>query len=267
MPDPIDQLRAALPSGYTLLHPLRQGGQGAVFLGTLRGVQVALKFFSAVDVERLRREIDLLTSVTSPHLVRLLEFQVISVAGVDVPMIAYEYVTGGDLRTVIAGPDQVPGVELVAAGQQVGEAIEVLWSKRIVHRDIKPENVVRAASNRFVLVDVGFAQHIDLTTITAPAGQPGTNGYRSPEQCGGRRKLTVHSDVFSLGVTLFEVAGKTHPWNRNQALMGRTAPAPLVTIRPDLDPRLVNLIHEMMRAIPSRRPFNPAERFQQLGGP
>jgi serine/threonine-protein kinase len=182
-------------------------------------------------------------------------------------MVAYEFIDGGDLRAMIADPQRIATGETIRQiGEQVGGAVEVLWSRRVVHRDIKPENVVRSHDGSYLLVDVGFAQHLDLTTMTAPWGQPGTMGYRSPEQCGGRRRLTIHSDVFSLGVTLYEVAAKVHPWSHNQAVMGRVSAPPLGGHRGDLDPRLVRLVHEMIQGRPGQRPADPGMRFRLLGG-
>lgn len=271
MSDLIDEIRAALPAGYTVEQSLGKGGQGAVFKGARAGASVALKFFAPDPADpgfqRLRREIDLLSTIDCPSLVKLVDFQVVVVAGQSVPMVAYELIDGRNLRAVIDDPRALASGEMVRQiGEQIGIAVEELWLRRVVHRDIKPENVVCSKDGHYVLVDVGFAQHLDLTTMTAPGAQPGTMGYRSPEQCGGRRRLTVHSDVFSLGVTLFETAAKAHPWHRNQAVMGKVPPVPLAKHRSDLDPRLTRLIHEMIQGPAALRPTDPGVRFQQLGG-
>jgi len=264
----IDRLNQAMPDGYRVDCPLGKGGQGAVFLGYRGGDQeVALKLFDSPDVERLKREINLLQSVSCDHVVRLLDFQVLQFDGRSIPMAVYEYIDGGDLRQHLQTGGPLGETELLALGDQIGTAIEALWEKRIVHRDVKPENIVQASSGRFVLVDVGFAQHLNLSTITHPAGQPGTNGYRSPEQCGRRQRLTIHSDVFSLGVTIFEVAAGVHPWNGNQALMEKVSPTVSLHERcPSLSLRLIGLVNQMLRRRPSERPANPGTRFRQLRG-
>ena len=267
MPDVIKKLNQALPDSYVVDCPLGQGGQGAVFLGYKGDNQkVALKFFESPDPERLRREILLLRSVHCDWVVKLLDFHIIRLEERQVPMAVYEYVDGGDLRQAIRNGERFDQDVLLQLGEQIGSAIEALWQHRIVHRDIKPDNIVRASDGRFVLVDVGFAQHLNLSTITHPAGQPGTNGYRSPEQCGARRRLTVHSDVFSFGVAIFEIATHEHPWNGNQALIGRTKPASLRHLRSDLDVRFVALVEQMLGLRPSGRPPNPGSRFHQLRG-
>jgi serine/threonine protein kinase len=264
--DILDLIRSSLPAEYSLGRQLGSGGQGAVFFGEKGGKPVALKLFDGAQLERIKREIDLLNSVKCDYLVRLLDFHVLEPKpSVHVPMAVYEFIDGGDLRAVIKSKDVITETALTDIGRQIGEAVQALWSQRIVHRDIKPDNIVFDASRkRYVLVDVGVAQHLNLTTITGAAGQPGTNGYRSPEQCGGRRRLTIHSDVFSLGVSLFEVATKDHPWDRNQSVMGRVRPKQILDHRKNLERRMALLIHQMMSYRPSSRPADPGARFGQL---
>jgi serine/threonine-protein kinase len=263
MTDPLDELRQALPAGYELVRPVSAGGQGAVFLGKKSGVLVAMKLFEAPDAERLRREVDLLVTISSRYLPALLDFQLVQFKGRQFPMIAYEYIDGPDLRVFVSRPENLDGVQICTIGEHVGEALEVLWTHRIVHRDVKPANIIAGRDGRYVLVDVGIAQHLDLSTITR-GGQPGTDGYRSPEQCGGRSRLTIHSDVFSLGTTIFEVASHRHPWDGDQARMLYDDPAQLGVLRTDLDRRLVALVEEMLSRHPGRRPAKPGARFNSL---
>lgn len=264
--DPIEVLRKSLPPGYSLGGVIAAGGQGAVFRGTWRAVPVALKLFSTIDVERLRREVDLLSKSGCDYLVRLLDFFTVRLHGAVVPVAVYEFVDGPTVRQLIAQGSGRTGLrDVLRLGAHVGTAIDHLWTHRIVHRDVKPENIISCSDGRFVLVDVGFAQHLNLRTITA-GGQPGTNGYRSPEQCGGRRRLTIHSDVFSLGVTMFEYATGRHPWNRNQSIMGRMSAAPLSNLRPDFDSQTITVIHAMLQGVPARRPLDIGRRFSALLG-
>ena len=266
MQDFRDLLASSLPNGYAIDRQLGKGGQGTVYRGMKdSAVPVALKIFHSPDIERLNREILLLQSVKCDFVVRLLDYFTLEWSGTTVYVLVYELIDNGDLRVGISNGAKMQSDELLILGEQIGQAIEALWEKRIVHRDIKPENIIRASDGRFVLVDVGFAQHLDLATITPSVGQPGTNGYRSPEQCGNRKRLTIHSDVFSLGVTIFEVATGKHPWGGNQALVGRIPiRESLRSLRLDLDAKVEFLIYQMLDSIPSRRPANPAERFARL---
>ena len=259
-------LRAALPAGYEVDDYLDRGGQGAVFVGAVGGEQAVLKVLHTTDnPARVEREIVLLREVDCPHLVSLLDSTHVEVGGVRYPLIAYRYCPGGDLRQM-TGPDTpfANATTIATIGEHVGRAVEELWTRRIVHRDIKPANILRAGDGVFVLADVGLARHLNRSTLTAPGGVAGTDGYKSPEQARGRRNLTIHSDVFSLGITLYEVAAHSHPFSGDQGLIGQQMPTPLPNHRTDLDRRLVDLIHAMMAGKPGRRPTDFRARFGRL---
>jgi len=245
---------------------LSRGGQGAVFIGEAHGQRAAIKVFSpGADSRRLERELAALQSIDCPSLVKVICHERIEIEGAEYPLVAYEYLSGGDLRGFLE--DSAPLAEpqtIVEIGRQIGCAVQALWERRVVHRDIKPANILSAEEGRYVLADVGIARHLDLSDITSPGGAPGTPGYKSPEQARGRRNLTVHSDIFSLGVTLYEVAAKTHPFGRNQNHIGALSPRPLGGARADLPARLVALIHSMIAISPGERPSKIVDRFTQL---
>lgn len=266
--DTLNQFRAAMPSGYELECPLGQGGQGMVFRGSLRGETVAIKIFVAPDdPRRLERELVLLRGIDCANLVTLRDSTLITVEGRSLTVVAYEYYPGGDLCGHLEyGAASLPPSILARLAREIATAIEALWAKRIVHRDVKPANIVTALDDRFVLVDVGFARHLDRSDITAVGGSPGTNGYKSPEQARGRRNLTIHSDVFSLGVTIYELATKVHPFQRDQNRIGSVAAQPLSIFRQDLSPPFVRVIAEMMAVVPADRPTNVRARLEELGG-
>lgn len=267
MPDLIDLLRLASPSGLIIHAPIAAGGQGSVFSGSLNGTAVALKVFTAhsSDPRRIDREIKTLQGISCAFLVRLVANMMVTLGGTCCPLIAYELLPGKDLRHLLdptAAPVAASVLSLI--GSQIGEALEALWRARIVHRDVKPANIVQADVGRFVLVDVGIARHVDLSAITGPGGWAGTMGYMSPEQALGRRSLTIASDVFSLGLTLYELASRKHPFGGNQSAIGRVPPPPLATHRPDFPRALCDLIHEMLAIPPYMRPNAPSSRFQAL---
>jgi serine/threonine protein kinase len=267
MPDLIDLLRCACPPGLTVLAPIAAGGQGSVFSGALNGTPVAIKVFAAhlADPRRIDREINALRAIQCPFLVRLVENMAIDLGGRSCPLIAYELLSGRDLRALL-DPTTAPvsASALSLAGFQISTALEALWQARIVHRDVKPANIVQADAARYVLVDVGVARHIDRSAITGPGGWAGTVGYMSPEQALGRHSLTIASDVFSLGVTLYQLAAREHPFGADQTAIGRLAPPTLASRRPDLPAPLCQMIHEMLATPPYKRPTAPSSRFQAL---
>lgn len=266
----LDKLRAVLPTGVSVSAPLAggQGGQGTVFRGSCNGTDAAIKVFKTdADTRRIDREIELLSTLNCPHVVRLLHHLGAVIDTEPVRVLAYELHTGGDLNQHLRpGAATVTAEEVLRIGAQVATAIDTLWSKRIVHRDIKPANIVRASDGRYVLVDVGFARHLDRSDITIPGGAPGTRGFRSPEQARGRRSLTLNSDVFSLGVTLYVLATKFHPFGAQDFVVPRPIDLGPLNARNDLPPGAAALIGQMLDYTPAKRPSDLAARFAALGG-
>lgn len=263
----IDEIGRALPSNYALQGFIDQGGEGAVFKGKVGSQLVAIKIFNPQgDARRISRELSLLQTISCDHLVSIVDTTQIELRGVEVTVVAYDYLSGGDLRRLIGSQ---PSEDLLAKiGLDVSEAVELLWKNRIVHRDIKPHNIMRSkdTDDDFVLADVGFARHLDRSDITRVGLAAGTPGYMSPEQAQGRRSLTIRSDVFSLGITLYLLATNTHPFNGQQHLIGVTSPAPLTNRRADLSTKFCRLIHDMMSVRAADRPTHIMDRFKELYG-
>jgi serine/threonine protein kinase len=227
------------------------------------GSPAALKLFNPGDDRRVQRELDLLHKIDCPNLVKVLASDHVQLNGANLTLVAYELHCGGDLRSLLAPSlARLDERDLIQLGYQVGTAADALWRKRIVHRDIKPANVVRAEDGRCVLVDVGLARHLDRSALTAFGFTVGTPGYMSPEQARGRRELTIHSDAFSLGVTIYEIAAKAHPFGRDQSrIIGGVYPAPLDLIRQDLGKGFVRAVHQLMSFAPVGRPKALADHF------
>jgi eukaryotic-like serine/threonine-protein kinase len=263
----LGRLKSVLPPSIIISGPLRGGGQGTVFRGMCNGQSAAIKIFRPdTDTRRVDREIELLSKVTSPNVVHLLGHCETIIDAEAFRILAYELHDGGDLAQYAApAAPNLSFPEIARIGSQVGNAIETLWSKRIVHRDIKPANIVRASDGRSVLVDVGFARYLDRSDITI-AGSPGTRGFRSPEQARGRRALTIHSDVFSLGVTLFVLATKRHPFGGRDLVLPETIDKAALLARRDIPEPFANLIHQMTDFTPAKRPSDLVARFASLGG-
>lgn len=265
----IEELRCALPEGYSLGGFLSSGGQGAVFSGEVHGRPAALKLLfpeTDPDFARLNRELPLLQSIDCPHLVKVLEHCEVQLTEGPTRVVAYELIDGGDLLRHLE--DDAPPLsedELLRVGCHVSAAVQALWAERIVHRDIKPANVMQHESD-FVLVDVGVARHLDRTALTAVGNAVGTRGYMSPEQARGRRSLTVSSDVFSLGVTLYHLASKRHPFDGRQHNINNAAYVvpPLLQHRPDFSKPFALLVHSMLTHSAPRRPNQVQDRFARL---
>jgi serine/threonine protein kinase len=264
--NPLDLLRAALPPEYEIVAHLNRGAQAAVFEGRYNGERAAIKVFApTADQRRVDREVDALQAIDCDYLVKVRGSTTIAVMGERLPVIAYEFLDGGDLRALLPPAARPAQDALREIAVHVSTALDALWrnSNRVVHRDVKPANIVRSGT-RYVLADVGVARHVSLPAITMPGGWAGTPGFMSPEQAMGRRNLTINSDVFSFGVTLYQLASGAHPFNGQQVEIGTVTPAPLSQHRPDLDPEFCRIVDAMMNVVPHRRPTGLTDRFRQL---
>src|SRR5262245_7996748 len=206
---------------YRLLRELGEGGMGTVWLAAradgLVQRAVALKLprgaWPRADlIERMARERDILAALTHPHIARLYDA---GVTGGGRPFLALEYVEGQPIDRFCHDR----GLDLRARLRvflQVADAVAYAHAKLVVHRDLKPSNILVTNDGDVRLLDFGIAKLLDegrtqQTALTVLAGRPHTPEYASPEQVTGLA-LSVASDVYSLGVVLYELLTGTRPY-------------------------------------------------------
>jgi len=201
---------------------LGQGGMGAVYLAddTRLGRRVALKVLPpevAADPERMQRfvqEAKLASALTHPNVAYIHE---IGQDG-DLWFLAMEYVDGSPLSARIQeGALKVP--EILRIGMQVADALDDAHAKGIVHRDIKPANLMLTSRGHVKVLDFGLAKlekplksSQDTQLLTSAGLVLGTVEYMSPEQALGR-EVDHRTDIFSLGVVLYEMATGRLPFS------------------------------------------------------
>jgi Tol biopolymer transport system component len=244
---------------YVVAELLGRGGMGEVWSArdTALDRMVALKFLNAGALgggspERLMREAKAVSALNHPNIVTLYEV----IESGDRLAIAMELVQGAALRNMTGAALAIS--DLVRIGRQVAEALAAAHAQNIIHRDIKPENVMVRSDGYVKLLDFGLARRVGAGWKSTDGLAAGTLRYMSPEQARGDR-LTAATDVFSLGVVLYELATGRHPFPGDSAYETAHAiltdePVPAAQINRALPERLVALIHTMLRKDPAIRP-------------
>jgi serine/threonine-protein kinase len=210
----------AIVGAYRLIRKLAAGGQGTVWLAEradgLINRPVALKLPHAFAyrpglAERLARERDILAALNHPNIARLYDA---GVTATGLPFLALEYVEGTPIDAYCA--DRRLDVRArVVLFLQIVRAVAFAHGQLVIHRDLKPSNVLVTADGQVRLLDFGIARMLDEgtaadSTVTAMAGRAMTLAYASPEQIA-RGPLGVATDVYSLGVMLFELLAGVRP--------------------------------------------------------
>lgn len=251
----IDEVRTAF-SDLHIHGSLGQGGQGAVFgCRDTDGTEAALKVYGpATETLRVDWEIEKLSTLRSPYVVRFIRRGIVQLRGSDLVFCLVERVDGQDLANLTGLLDDVQTRKLI---RDVAMGIEAMWTARVVHRDLKPPNVLRDVNNNYVIIDLGYAKHLDQDTITRLGFTCGTLGYMSPEQAEARPGLTFRSDLFALGVLAYEMASGTHPFGRIQSRVGTSVPPPISGLRPATQ----ELLTKLLQPNPLDRPRSPREVY------
>jgi eukaryotic-like serine/threonine-protein kinase len=215
---------------YELLRSLGQGGMAEVWLARRadgafkREVALKLPLLSHLRLDLAQRfavERDILASLEHPHIARLYD------AGIDArgcPYLAMEYVQGQPL-TEWCDAKRLGLSDRLALFLQVLEAVRFAHEKQVIHRDLKPSNILVTQSAQVRLLDFGVAKLLesdeaDKTSLTSIYGRALTPDYASPELLRGDL-VDARSDVYSLGVLLYELLTGSRPYRlKSAASMG-----------------------------------------------
>ncbi len=245
---------------YRIVGLLGRGGMGEVYRADdlKLGQPVALKFLPerlASDSERLgyfHNEVRLARQVSHPNVCRV--YDIGEVDGQH--YLSMEYVDGEDLATLIRRIGRLPPDKGIDIARQLCAGLAAAHDRGVLHRDLKPANVMLDGRGRVRITDFGLAR---LTDDKGDAGvQAGTPAYMAPEQLAGRG-VTQQSDLYSLGLVLFEVftgkpAFEPGPAGEAARLREDSSPATPSSITADIDPAVERAILRCLERDPRQRP-------------
>ncbi|OFX15732.1 MAG: hypothetical protein A2V59_06670 [Armatimonadetes bacterium RBG_19FT_COMBO_69_19] len=259
---------------YEILDRISEGGMATVFRARRLedGEIVALKILReqfASDVEfitRFEREARAVSELIHPHMVRVYD----SGADGNVHFIAMEYVEGENLKEYIRRHSRLEAPRALEIAAQVCDALEYAHAHGIVHRDIKPQNILLTREGRVKVTDFGIARAMSSATITQTGTVLGSVQYLSPEQARGAA-VGPSTDIYSLGVVLFEMVTGTLPFEGDSPIATALAhvnqtPPPPRGLAPALPVRVEGIILFALAKSPSRRYRTPGEMRGDLRG-
>lgn len=257
------------------LQPITQGGQKSVLRGWRDGASVVMKVvflqppYHEHMLERAHREVGLLSSINSPHVVRVLSPLTLlpapstqTIRDAEAAAWLEEELDGQDLAELLGGPWSWDAVRQML--RQLALGLAELHSRRVVHRDLSAGNVRRTANGVWKVLDPGLAKHLSKITITGMF-QPGTPGFRTPEHVPGGLTPNPASDVFGLGILAYialtaqfpvDPSGNEDEYNRR---LQEEQCLSVGELRPDLSPPEVQLIDRMLQRQSARRYLDAAE--------
>ena len=257
--------------GYRLVRKIGAGGMTEVYLALREedGLPVVLKVLDASGkaasehLSRFIQEYTLLSRISHPHVIRIYDQGFTD----DHAYIAMEYFQRGDLRAELdAGMSQQRVVTVVT---EVAQALAVIHERGIIHRDLKPENIMLRDDGSTALADFGIAksllqaENLDLTQ-TRHGDVVGTPYYLSPEQASGRQ-ITPQSDLYSLGVMMWEMLAGRRPYKAETLDMllalHLTAPTPELPME---HVALQPIVNRLMAKAPSGRYASAAALVDDL---
>ena len=248
--------------GCRLLRRLAAGGAGTIYLARdLAGDRdVVVKVMAqrlptgeeSREAQRLAREYALIQKVNSPSVVKLHELGVTN----GHVYLVMEYFASGSLREAQRGL-ALPRAEALDYARQIAQALEIIHRAGILHRDLKPANVMLRRDGSLALIDFGTAKLVGQSADVTQAGMVvGTPHYMSPEQCAGL-ELTPASDLYSLGIMLYELLTGELPYQAATplAVLYKHQYAPL--------PRLPAELADVQPLLDTLLAKAPEERFQR----
>jgi eukaryotic-like serine/threonine-protein kinase len=201
---------------YEIVALIGKGGMAEVYRAYHASMDrfVAIKVikrdigFTPEGMERFQREAKLIARLEHPHLLPVHDFNVEN----EPPYIVMRYLEGGTLKDRFSQGRLTVG-EIAHFMRQIGSALDYAHSKGVIHRDIKPNNIMLDEHNNAFLTDFGVARIASTTGMTQTGFIVGTPEYMAPEQAESSKSVDYRTDIYALGVTIFEMATGEVPYS------------------------------------------------------
>jgi serine/threonine-protein kinase len=260
-----ETLQTSLGGAYTIERELGRGGMATVYLArdAKHNRLVALKVLHAdlaasLGPERFRREITFAATLQHPHILTVLDS---GEAPSGQLWFTMPYIEGQSLRDRLRTHGPMPVEDALRIAQEAADAIEYAHRHGVIHRDIKPENILLTGTHALV-ADFGIARALatggDGPPLTATGLAVGTPAYMSPEQASAEPNVDARTDVYSLGVVLFEMLAGEPPYTgpTAQAVIAKMMagePPSLRRTRPAVPEAVDTVVRKALSPVPGDR--------------
>jgi serine/threonine protein kinase len=206
---------------YTIKNELGQGGMATVYLAehNLLGNKSAFKLLNKefVNNDNIRKrflsEARNMARMSHPGIIKVTDL----IDEGDIVAFVMEYIEGETLKEYLDRKGKIQEVEIKSIFSQMLDAVGYVHEQNLVHRDIKPSNFMIAPNGSVKLLDFGIAKNTDPNSVeytqTLPGAQMGTPMYMSPEQITETKNVTPQSDIYSLGVVLWQLVTAEKPYD------------------------------------------------------
>ncbi|MBR2441364.1 MAG: protein kinase [Lentisphaeria bacterium] len=271
------RVRYILPKGcviggsYKIEKPLGHGGMGEVYLARhmkldiCRAIKILLPKIAVknpVFATRFMREAKLAIQLQHPNIINVMDAEYDE--RLSIYYIVMEFVDGGTVRNLIKKHGTMNELDVLKIVHSVGEALAVGEERKIVHRDIKPDNIMLTKDMVVKLADLGIAKSTadsNDVDVTAPEILIGTPAYVSPEQARDAQHVDSRADIYSLGVTMYEMLTGEKPYKGISTIdilqQLFENPVPEVWKKNTVvSKRVSNLVYRMMSKEREKRPRN-----------
>src|SRR5437870_5307594 len=247
---------------YELEELVGSGGMSSVFKARDRLLDrnVALKILhehhleDAEYVERFRREARAVAQLSHPNIVTVID----RVEADGRQFIVFEYVDGENLKELLEREGPLPVAEALELALGIARALSFAHERGLVHRDVKPQNVLLNGDGLPKVTDFGIARSLDVQKgVTQTGTVLGTSNYIAPEQASGNH-VDQHSDVYSLGVVLYEMLSGQLPFPGDSFVAValkhvNELPPSVLDVRGDIPLRVAEAVDRALEKDPERR--------------